>query len=58
VRGVIVPHWTAEQDTVQETPLLLASSLTVAASLAVRLVCTVAAASDSATEICVGGGNV
>jgi len=54
----MVPHWTAEQDTVQETPLLLASLLTVAVSFAVELVCTVAVAGDSATEICVGGGNV
>jgi len=58
VTGVIVPHWAAEQDTVQETQLLLASLLTVAVSLAVRLVCTVAVMGDSATEISVGGGNV
>jgi hypothetical protein len=56
VTGVIVPHWAAEQDTVQETPLLLASLLTVAVSLAVKLVCTVAVAGDNATEICGGNG--
>jgi hypothetical protein len=39
-------------------PLLLASPLTVAVSLAVKLVCTVAVMGDSATEICLGGGNV
>jgi hypothetical protein len=58
VRGVIDPHWPAEQDMVQVIPLLLASPLTVAASFTVELSWTVATAGNSDTEIWEGGGNV
>jgi len=56
VVGETVPHWAVEQDTLQVTPLLVASLATVAVNCAVAPVSTVAVAPE--TETLMGGGGL
>jgi len=56
IEAEIVPHCAAEQDSVHLTPLFVESLLTVAASLSVAPVWTVAVLGDTDTAIVAGGG--
>ena len=55
VVGETVPHCSAEQDTLQVTPLFAASLATVAVNCPVAPASTVAAAVETETLMCGGG---